>query len=341
MDIFELFLVLFFLFKTRHTWLLFKKGTLMRINQKDAIGSFVQLSQGITHYVLKGPPEGELVVFVHGISVPSETYLAVEMDKYYTNAGYQFLIFDLYGRGYSDSPDTHYTPELHVGQLAELLCALGIKKPVNLIGYSMGGGVAMHFAKSYPSLVKKLILISSVGYETSRNPLLSIIGIPVLGEFIFKIVAYNMYVRNIPKELFDFIVRIMDPDTNRNNYNECSKETLKTPEESDENIAFDVSSKHVRENAGLLRTLYSTLKYFPMAKLGSIIQDISKNNRKVLILHGENDATIPYSSSNKMKENLPNSTLITSNGNHYLVIKKKQIIHPQIVQFLQEESILK
>jgi pimeloyl-ACP methyl ester carboxylesterase len=299
------------------------------MNKSDANGHFVELSHGKTHYDLKGPVDGELVVFIHGISIPSETYLAVEIDKCYTDAGFRFLIFDLYGRGYSDSPDTHYTPELLVGQLAELLFKLNINKPFHLIGFSMGGGVAMHFANAYPKLVKDLVLVSSVGYETKRNPLLSIIQIPVLGEFCFKVVAYNLIVKNYPKILFDFIVRVMDPETNRYFANECIEE-----KQIDQNIAFDVSSKHVRENTGLLRTLYSTLKYFPMAKLGSIVEGITKNKFRVLIFHGENDSTVPYKSAIKMSESIPNSSLITiKNGNHDIAINEKQLIHTKIVQF--------
>ena len=51
-----------------------------------------------------------------------------------------------------------------------------IKRPVVLVGASMGGAVAIDFTTTYPEAVDKLVLINSVGYSGSF----------VLGKFLFE-----------------------------------------------------------------------------------------------------------------------------------------------------------
>ncbi len=76
-------------------------------------GQFIQLSQGMVHYELGGEPNRPLVVLVHGFSTPS--YIWEPTFQALIQAGFQVLRFDLYGRGYSDRPDTDYDLELFVG----------------------------------------------------------------------------------------------------------------------------------------------------------------------------------------------------------------------------------
>ncbi len=51
-----------------------------------------------------------------------------------------------------------------------------IKRPVVLVGASMGGAVAIDFTTTYPEAVDKLVLINSVGYS----------GSSLLGKFLFE-----------------------------------------------------------------------------------------------------------------------------------------------------------
>src|SRR5512135_3114691 len=100
-------------------------------------GQFVALPDGIVHYELAGPPGGPVVVLVPGISVPYTTWDA--NFPALANAGLRVLRFDLYGRGYSDRPDVAYDADLFDRQIANLLSALGLGDPLNLVGLSMGG----------------------------------------------------------------------------------------------------------------------------------------------------------------------------------------------------------
>src|SRR5258706_14425412 len=105
--------------------------------RKFAGGSFIQLANGITHYELDGNESGEVVVLVHGFSVPYFIY--DPPFKFLTESGFRVLRYDLFGRGFSDRPHCDYNLDLFVNQLADLLDAFRFTRPVNLIGLSMGG----------------------------------------------------------------------------------------------------------------------------------------------------------------------------------------------------------
>jgi len=248
------------------------------------------------------------------------------------------LTFDLYGRGKSDCPDTRYTPSLFAGQLAELLYALNINEPFHLIGLSLGGGVASYFARVFPTKVKKLVLIASVGFSVKTNPMSKLVHVPFVGEFIMKNFGKKLLEQTLMRDLIKSIIKIFDPDTNFDDNNTDDK--LLTPQDI-ERQQFELNFRHSQENKGLLRALFSTLKYFPMGNMVEVFEELDRNPRKVLIIHGDDDSTIPYSSAQKMKRSLSNSELLTiKGGKHNITIDQREEIHPQIIRFLfQKEDI--
>src|SRR5512143_396463 len=100
-------------------------------------GSFVPLSDGVTHYELSNNTREQTVVLVHGFSVPY--FIFDPTFHFLSQHGFRVLRYDLFGRGFSDRPDTKYNIDLFVRQLTELLDALRLSPPLNLIGLSMGG----------------------------------------------------------------------------------------------------------------------------------------------------------------------------------------------------------
>lgn len=67
---------------------------------------------------------------------------------------YQVIRYDLRGYGRSSTPTSAFS---HVHDLKALIDALGLSK-VSLIGSSLGGGIAIDFALSYPETVHALLL---------------------------------------------------------------------------------------------------------------------------------------------------------------------------------------
>ncbi|KAK3393203.1 Alpha/Beta hydrolase protein [Podospora didyma] len=113
-----------------------------------------------------GPEEGEKVLLMHGISTPclSLANLAEEL----VNEGYRVIIFDFFGRGYSDAPsDLPYDMRLYTSQILLVLASSNLSwtgdNKFHLIGYSLGGGIAVPFAKYFPHMVQSVVLIAGGG----------------------------------------------------------------------------------------------------------------------------------------------------------------------------------
>ena len=139
----------------------------------SAPGQFAELSQGVTHFQLTGPIDGPLVVCVHGLTSPSLVYGPIS--KALSEMGFRVLVYDLYGRGYSDRPKGLQDKIFFNQQLEDLLRHLEIEEPFHLIGYSMGGAVATGFAATYPTRIRRLVLLASAGAALPKTAVIRII----------------------------------------------------------------------------------------------------------------------------------------------------------------------
>ncbi|KAI1357041.1 alpha/beta-hydrolase [Xylaria sp. FL0043] len=113
-----------------------------------------------------GPQDGERVLFVHGISTP--VVALGDLGHGMAAKGYRVMMFDLFGRGYSDAPnDLAYDTRLFVTQLLLVLASSSIPWTAptgfHLVGYSLGGGLSVAFTRYFPHLVRSLTLIAPCG----------------------------------------------------------------------------------------------------------------------------------------------------------------------------------
>ncbi|OIQ31433.1 MAG: alpha/beta hydrolase [Alphaproteobacteria bacterium MedPE-SWcel] len=170
--------------------------------RRSAPGSFAELTQGVTHFRWIGPARGPVAVCVHGITTPSEGI--VPLAQQLSEMGYRVLIYDLYGRGYSDYVPGPQNRAFFHQQLQDLLAHEGIVGDFILIGYSVGGCIASSFAAENLSRVRQLILIASVGFHTPRTPVAAYIEEhPWLRDIILKWTYPMVARRYINTELAD------------------------------------------------------------------------------------------------------------------------------------------
>jgi len=156
----------------------------------QAGGSYVKLPEGVTHYELTGPENGQVVVLIHGATIPM--YLWDAQVEALATAGYRVLRYDMYGRGYSDRPDGDYSQAFFRKQLLDLLDALKIKQPVDLVGVSMGGAMAVDFTAGHPDRVKDLVLIAPMINSLKNDTNFKLMRIPLLGEFLTRLIAVKV-----------------------------------------------------------------------------------------------------------------------------------------------------
>ena len=108
------------------------------------------------NYVVEG--KGETLVFIHGLS---DSLIYWEFLASNLKEDFQVLRMDLRGHGQSELSDDEITIDVYVNDLVDILDDLNVSK-VNLIGFSLGGAIALDFAIKYPEKVSSLVLMSSV-----------------------------------------------------------------------------------------------------------------------------------------------------------------------------------
>lgn len=88
--------------------------------------------------------------------------------------GCRVLLFDLFGRGYSDGVgDLPYDERLFVSQALCVLASSSLSwmghEALDVVGYSLGGGIAVHFATTFPAMVRSVVLLAPAGLIREEN----------------------------------------------------------------------------------------------------------------------------------------------------------------------------
>jgi pimeloyl-ACP methyl ester carboxylesterase len=116
-------------------------------------------------YDVTGPPTGEPVVLVCGLSQPAMAW-QFGMVPALTEAGYSVVTFDNRGVAPSSSPPAPYSVDQMVDDTVGLLDHLDLAA-VRIAGYSMGGWVAETLAFRHPERVRAAVFIGSCNVGTS------------------------------------------------------------------------------------------------------------------------------------------------------------------------------
>ncbi|KAK7514562.1 Alpha/Beta hydrolase protein [Phyllosticta citriasiana] len=113
-----------------------------------------------------GPENGDKVLLLHGISTPSIALNGVA--NALVKRGRRVMLFDSFGRGYSDAPaDLPHDSRLYSTQIFLAIQSSPLswtgENAFSIVGYSLGGAVAADFASWFTHLVSSLILIAPGG----------------------------------------------------------------------------------------------------------------------------------------------------------------------------------
>ncbi|KAI1459034.1 alpha/beta-hydrolase [Annulohypoxylon moriforme] len=119
-----------------------------------------------------GPEDGRKVLFIHGISTSCMTLKDIAIPL--AEKGCRVMLFDLFGRGFSDAPgDVPYDTRLFVTQILLVLASSSLSwtgdNGLHVIGYSLGGGIAANFAATFPNMVETLTLLAPAGLIRPEN----------------------------------------------------------------------------------------------------------------------------------------------------------------------------
>ncbi len=274
--------------------------------RKGAGGSFVTLSDGMTHYELGGDDNGIPIVLVHGFSVP---YFIFDPTFAFLSAqGFRVLRYDLFGRGFSDRPNIRYDIHLFTRQLKELLDALNLKK-INLAGLSMGGPITAAFVAEYPEIVSKHILIDPAGGRAIKlSRLLEVVKMPILGELLLGLFGSASMVKSIASDLF-------------------------TPQLVEE---FQEKYKVQMQYHGFKRAILSTIRNDMLDSFIETYQRVGKLGKPTLLLWGREDTTVPFEQSADICMAIPHTEFhAIEDCGHIPHYEKPEEVNPILLEFLR------
>jgi len=144
---------------------------LVRLAETDypPAGSFVEVDGMRLHYLDRG--QGRPVILIHGFRGSAYDF-EVSISKRLARHC-RVLAFDRPGHGYSASlPDDQHSLFVEAKQLHAAALLLGLERPL-LVGYSLGGAVAMAYADAYPGDVAGVLTIAGhvMPYRVHIGPL--------------------------------------------------------------------------------------------------------------------------------------------------------------------------
>jgi pimeloyl-ACP methyl ester carboxylesterase len=267
--------------------------------RKNATGQFIQLTDGITHYESGGSDTAKTVILIHGFSVPYFIW-----DGTYDSLvqhGFHVIRYDEFGRGFSDRPDVVYDPLLYRNQLHELISSLKLKTPVSLLCVSFGGAVTADFVVQYPELVDKIIFVDPV-YN---------FGKPKGAELVTNYKMAVDHEKQAKGQLDDF----------------------KYPERFP---GWVDKYKVQMQYKGFRHALLSTRYHYPGDSIIANYHSLNKLNKKILLIWGKEDQTVPFQLSDSLQKILRTDFFAVDDARHLPYLEKPSIVNEKIISFLKE-----
>ncbi len=142
----------------------------------------LQLSDGDVYVRTTGGSNRPKILLLHGATVPGWEFDRIV--PYLVNAGMSIICPDLYGHGASARPTVRYDHDLFVRQVTELLDALQVDEPVNILGHSLGAAIGVRLACAEPTRVSRLVLTAPLLDFLSQQPAGKLLKVPLLGELM-------------------------------------------------------------------------------------------------------------------------------------------------------------
>ncbi|KAJ7036169.1 alpha/beta-hydrolase [Mycena alexandri] len=273
-------------------------------------GAYANLPMGRVRYWLVGPISGKKVVLIHGLSIPALVFQ--HLVPILVGAGYQVLLYDLYGRGYSDAPqNTPYDAHLYVMQLALLLQHVGWAR-TRLVGYSMGGAIAAAFVATFPGLVEsELVLAASVGSrETSFAPFYRIRNMPFVEGWTMRAVMFVS--STFSSSPFQWLTSFRVQDV------------MKIPATGEESTLNAIVRLQATSLRGFTHAVISSLHEGPTSRMRSTFGVPAWRGRRVLFVHGSEDDVVPPSDSPLLRSLIDSATRDASNGSNSMEAGKAE-----------------
>ncbi|KAH9482114.1 hypothetical protein JR316_0004209 [Psilocybe cubensis] len=276
-------------------------------------GGYAVFPTGKVRYWLLGPEKGKKIVLIHGLSIPAIIWKDVAPKL--VASGHRVLLYDLYGRGYSDAPQTAYDTNLYTTQLAFLMQYLKWQK-ANIIGVSMGGAIAAAFTAQFPHLVDESVgLIACAGLMESNDISRTA---KVMSSPLIQILASSRPVQMYMQRLTNQSVS------------------------QDEKPLLEIVRLQSAHLPGYNHALSSSLRDGPVRGQRAAFQSKSFEGKRVLILHGTRDSTVHPKYADKISALLPSAAkqklIMLEGAGHDLSVSHPEQVTAELLDLLDGRS---
>ncbi|MEW6246576.1 MAG: alpha/beta fold hydrolase [Nitrospirota bacterium] len=260
-------------------------------------------------YLDKG--EGQPVILIHGFGGSMWQW---EYQQHALSAEHRLITLDVLGSGFSDKPALEYRPDQLVEFFRGFMDALNLPR-ASLVGNSMGAGLAIGMALTYPDRVDRLVLIGGLPdrvVEKLASPLIrraietrAPVWLASLGNWLLG--------RSLTETVLLEIVH--DP-------------SLLTPAVIDRSIRN-------RRRPGLIGPLLTLARNLPLWEEG-FAKRLGEIRHPTLVLWGSQDRVFPPQVGHDLHRTIPGSTFaVIPNAAHIPQWEQPQAVNPVLIKFLQ------
>jgi pimeloyl-ACP methyl ester carboxylesterase len=273
---------------------------------------YITVSDLKTRYWATGE-EGTAVVLIHGLGGSADIWMH---NVQALASQHRVYVPDLAGFGGSDQPGPSFSPFDYARFLDDFMSLLHIESP-SLVGHSLGGGIALHYAISFPEKVNKLVLVDSAGLGKGIIWTLRLMSLPLLGELC------SYPTRKGVELFFKFAVR---------NRALITKDFVE--------LYYHFFSRPGFQNF-LLRMvrMIVTVRGARERILKPIVDNLEKVKQPVLIIWGGKDRVLPLKHAYFAKRKLPDATLeIIEECGHLSFFERPDVFNRLVLNFLGREQ---
>jgi pimeloyl-ACP methyl ester carboxylesterase len=263
-------------------------------------------------YLESGPPDGPVVLLVHGLLSTSGTWGRVL--ELLGREGVRAIALDLVGHGDSE-PYGDYLLDDFARSLEQFLLALEIESAV-VCGHSLGGAIAVHFGYHYPHRVQRLVLVSAGGLGREVSLALRALALPG-AEHVAAAVLDRRTVQRL----------LRDPRLHRG---------LPVPPERMDNLRRIGRSLLRRE---LRSAFFASLRgvIAPSGQRGSLLEmQYLADHVPTLLVWGRRDGIIPVAHAEATHARLPGSRMVIfDGGGHEPHNRHAEAFAAEVARFVQ------
>ncbi|HEY3420053.1 MAG TPA: alpha/beta hydrolase [Methanomassiliicoccales archaeon] len=271
----------------------------------DGSSNYVEVEPGVKLYV-QDWGEGKPILFIHGWP------LNHRMFEYQTMAlpkqGFRVIALDLRGFGMSDKPWNGYDYDTWVQDIRKVIDALKLRD-VTLVGFSIGGAIAMHYAATQnDDRVSKLVLIAAAGPSFVNRP---------------------KFPHGVPTSAVEGLIQGEKADRAKLKQDFGNIFFHKAPSEP---------MARFYESLGMQASAHASLRGLEELRDEDLTGEIGSIRIPTRIFHGVNDKVVPFELGEVQRESIPGSQLIRfESSGHAICYEESDKVIEELARFVSEE----